>query len=808
MSSALVMLPPACFHLRAASETQVAVAGDGSWRYTRVMTTSRAIQFFAAAVFFATDAALAQSSSVQWLVDGPATPPAQVSRDTTVRRSGRSSVRVHFANAPAGFTSLAAVIPATSYRGDSLRFSVYLRSSNLQGGGGVVWMRADGSTPNLAFATTQNTPLLGTSDWTPVSISFLVPAAATQIVIGIFSMGAGTMWVDDAAVTGKPGTITSGFEEGDPIATQTARPTPAPTYATPYRAPSKESPLEPPRALSEQGLVNIIAFTRAMGYVRFFHPSDEALTVNWNEFAAGGIRAVERAGNPRELAAALEAQFRSIAPSVVFEAGSGQKSLPTQRGSYVQFWMHSGVGSPSGGPVPNARASIYVSRRIVVPASEMGKPYQSGPLVPDRPLSVSLGGAVAMTMPIAISTDRPTLPDSLSVARPAWPEEDLSVADRATRLADVALAWSVFQQFYPYFDVVKTDWMATLRRSLTAAATDDETSFAGTLRRLVADLHDGHGGVYPAANFVAPDVRLDWIEGSVVVTAVGPGTTGVNRGDVVTTIDGRAAAELLQERSQFVSGATPQWIRNVALPNLLSGARGTSIALGLRGASGSRTVTLTRDATTNPRAERPAKIAEVSPGVMYVDLDRITDQDFNEALPRLITAKGIIFDMRGYPRQVNTVSILAHLSDTTIASAHFEVPMTTMPDRAGVVYRDGAWRVPPIAPKLTARIAFLSGGGAISYAESTLGVVEAFKLGEIVGEASAGTNGNVNSIVLPGPYSIAWTGMRVTKRDGTPHHGVGVKPTVPVSPTIAGIRQGRDEVLERAIAVVGGRIVP
>jgi len=108
----------------------------------------------------------------------------------------------------------------------------------------------------------------------------------------------------------------------------------------------------------------------------------------------------------------------------------------------------------------------------------------------------------------------------------------------------------------------------------------------------------------------------------------------------------------------------------------------------------------------------------------------------------------------------------------------------------------------------SARIIFLSGGGAISYAESTLGVVEAYKLGDVVGEPSAGTNGMVNPFVLPGGYTVGWTGMLVQKRDGTPHHGVGVRPTVPVSPTVAGLRAGRDEVLEKAISLVTRPLTP
>lgn len=44
--------------------------------------------------------------------------------------------------------------------------------------------------------------------------------------------------------------------------------------------------------------------------------------------------------------------------------------------------------------------------------------------------------------------------------------------------------------------------------------------------------------------------------------------------------------------------------------------------------------------------------------------------------------------------------------------------------------------------------------------------------------------------------------MKVLKHDGSKHHGVGIQPTVPVSRTIRGVSEMRDEQLERAIAVV------
>jgi C-terminal processing protease CtpA/Prc len=96
-------------------------------------------------------------------------------------------------------------------------------------------------------------------------------------------------------------------------------------------------------------------------------------------------------------------------------------------------------------------------------------------------------------------------------------------------------------------------------------------------------------------------------------------------------------------------------------------------------------------------------------------------------------------------------------------------------------------------------VVFLTDASAISYAESCMSVVESLKLGEIVGQTTAGTNGNINQLTLPGGYTVIFTGMRVTKDDGSVYHGVGVTPQHVVEPTIAGIKAGRDEQLDKAV---------
>ncbi|MBC7909788.1 MAG: peptidase S41, partial [Pyrinomonadaceae bacterium] len=378
----------------------------------------------------------------------------------------------------------------------------------------------------------------------------------------------------------------------------------------------------------------------------------------------------------------------------------------------------------------------------------------------------------------------------------------------ATRLAGVALAWNVFQHFYPYFDVVKTDWPRALEVALTSAATDaDEKAFLRTLRLLVAKLYDGHGNVFHPSDSGYFTIPALWevVEGRLVITHVAAeGAGGLQPGDVVLKVNGKDALAALSEEETLISGATPQWRRYTALYRLRMGMKDSEVNLDAQSQDGKRmTVALKRSMELRALEQpRPEKIQELKQGIFYLDIGRLKDEEFQAALPRLEQAKGIIFDLRGYP-SVSPL-VISHLIDKPVQSARWNVPLITVPDHKGMTNfaTDGRWELAPIAPRLKARIAFLTDGRAISYAESYMGIIEAYKLAEIVGETTAGTNGNINPFILPGRYNVIWTGMKVLKHDGSQHHGVGIKPTVPASRTIRGVAEKRDEQLERAIAVV------
>jgi C-terminal processing protease CtpA/Prc len=837
---------------------------------------------------------------------------------------------------PQVFGTLLTSFDATPYRGKRVRFRAAVRIEPAARQA-ALWLRVDREGGETGFYdSTAERPVIST-EWTTSDLIGEVAADAKVIYMGVMVQGRGKAWIDSAAF--------------DVLG-------------------AAETRHEPARPLNGRGLENLIAFARLFGYVRYFHPSDQAAAANWETLALAGVQAAEKAESPAELARALADFFRPLAPTVrVFPTAGPRPELPKELkaagGAEVIYWEHQGVKLgqqpgpyrserltparvPPGGQVPQyVKAESYRGKRVTVrgvaradvpagsPAvlrlkSSAKSPWEATPLAeakeitagewrtyeisgevpadsrwlevdlgltgagrvfwddvtlevaggavdpdntilngdfevamfddvpgaweiewqarragytavlsadhpksgrrslllawtkpapssaprPDEPLMADLGGGVSALIPLALYKDgQGTLPHVATggptpVARTEEPSP--SGNDRATRLADVVLAWNVFQHFYPYFDVVHADWPGELRRDLSAAATDaDEKAFLITLRRLVAALHDGHGSVSSSFQGAWGNLPLlwDWVEDQLVVTRVAPaGAGGLQPGDVVLTLDGRPAKEALAAIEELVSGATPQWRRWIALTKLAQGAQVEAVRIEARHPDGTAVqATLTHSsAPYGPESlseTRPEKISEPRPGIFYVNLDQISDDDFKGALDRLAAAKGIVFDLRGYPGNVSPV-VLNHLLDRPGTSARWNVPVVTRPDRQGWQWDLSGWYMPPEEPRLKGKIAFITDGRAISYAESYMGIVEAYHLGEIVGGPTAGTNGNINPFVLPGGYRVVWTGMKVLKHDGSQHHGVGIQPTVPVSRTLKGVAAGRDELLEKAVEVV------
>ena len=96
----------------------------------------------------------------------------------------------------------------------------------------------------------------------------------------------------------------------------------------------------------------------------------------------------------------------------------------------------------------------------------------------------------------------------------------------------------------------------------------------------------------------------------------------------------------------------------------------------------------------------------------------------------------------------------------------------------------------------------------MSQAEYTAMAFRSARGATVIGSTTAGADGNVSSIPLPGGFQTMISGIGVIYPDKKPTQRIGIIPDVEIEPTIVGIRAGRDEVLEEALRQILGRDVP
>jgi C-terminal processing protease CtpA/Prc len=209
---------------------------------------------------------------------------------------------------------------------------------------------------------------------------------------------------------------------------------------------------------------------------------------------------------------------------------------------------------------------------------------------------------------------------------------------------------------------------------------------------------------------------------------------------------------------------------------------------------------------------------ELKEGVWHVNLcysagrKHAKYKEFAKFVPQLKNARGIIFDVRGGdgPHFYSDL-VLSHLIDTAISVGNLRGSDYYFPNQQHAFYRktpSSTWYIAPAtnqksiakSKKSTNKkfkkvrficpVVFLTDADVISYGESVMEMVKLYRLGTIIGEPTAGTNGDVRR-----DFGVWRTGIKFTNHDDSQHHAIGVIPDIIVSP-----EAGHDKVLEFAIS--------
>lgn len=78
----------------------------------------------------------------------------------------------------------------------------------------------------------------------------------------------------------------------------------------------------------------------------------------------------------------------------------------------------------------------------------------------------------------------------------------------------------------------------------------------------------------------------------------------------------------------------------------------------------------------------------------------------------------------------------------------------------------------------------------------------------VVDSTTAGADGNISRIPPPGGLNTIITGIGVFYPDKRPTQRIGIVPDIEATPTLAGIREGRDDVIAEALRQILGFSAP
>jgi C-terminal processing protease CtpA/Prc len=383
------------------------------------------------------------------------------------------------------------------------------------------------------------------------------------------------------------------------------------------------------------------------------------------------------------------------------------------------------------------------------------------------------------------------------------------------RLLGAFRIWSVFEWFSPYRHLMEPGWDNVLEQALANfSAARNAREYHLAVAEMVAHVNDTHSETSSPVisefwGSAAPAIALRPVEGKAVVVAItdeSARSSGMAVGDVILAVDGEMTEARLSRIGRYISASTPQALRRDSVNRLLRGSDNSKARVRVAKADGSeQEITLERRASfvRGTTATTGADVFRLLPGnIGYIDLRLLKNHDVDSVFESLNGTVGLVFDMRGYPndtrRAVARKLIAATRSLRTswpYVRVLFEPGTETRQDLMGISVPIQASPTP-----YRGNTVMLIDDRAQSQSEATAEMLREAHGTRFVGTATAGANGEGSNFSVPGGLSVGLTGIGIIRADGTTMQRVGIKPDVEVAPTLLGIRSGRDEVLERAVA--------
>ena len=183
----------------------------------------------------------------------------------------------------------------------------------------------------------------------------------------------------------------------------------------------------------------------------------------------------------------------------------------------------------------------------------------------------------------------------------------------------------------------------------------------------------------------------------------------------------------------------------------------------------------------------------------YITLKSIKYEEIPIIKKEFINTKGIIIDIRNYPSAFVTFALGSFFVSKNTPFVKFT---HGNPDNPGEFNFTSPEIIQKPDESYPGKLVVIVNEFTQSSAEYTAMVFQAGYNTTIIGSQTAGADGNVSEIALPGGLKTMISGIGVYYPDGRQTQRIGIVPDIEVKPTIKGIMEGRDELLGKAIEII------
>ncbi|QXU51313.1 hypothetical protein KYG33_09820 [Chryseobacterium sp. D764] len=372
--------------------------------------------------------------------------------------------------------------------------------------------------------------------------------------------------------------------------------------------------------------------------------------------------------------------------------------------------------------------------------------------------------------------------------------------------------WNYVEYFFPYKYETDQNWNDVLTEMIPKfLMIDNDENYHLTLAELVTKTDDSHAYLsskeiqrHQYGNRRVP-ADYSYAEGKLVITKINAtkfrNKSPLHVGDVIYDIEGKTIPQIVNSLGKYIPASNSWGKFNKAKSKLLF-SNNDSISVKIeRGGQNLEIKTktyFTKD-ILHEKNEAPKKwkFIDKEKKIGYVNMEIIEKEDLDEMYNSLKSSTSIIFDLRNYPKQ--TIIPLSYLL-LPEPSVYYQF---TFPDPyyPGKFYsrKNVIGRKNPEYYK--GNVIVLVDENTQSQAETTAMMFKQHLNAKIIGSNTAGANGDVIMFKIAN-LDTRFTGLGAYYPDGRETQRIGITPDILVKPTVEGLKNEKDEVLERALEYI------